>query len=242
MVGREQREHRLLAQLVALGAVRHVRRRREVLEADGGVQLARRHRGAVGLRRALDRLDLHLRSLLVQLRDRRGDDRAERARERADPQGLALRGDQVGQLRVGLGEPLGDRVGVGEQQRAGLGGRRAARPAVEQAHADLPLERGDLLGDRRLGERERVGRPRERATVGDLAEGEQPARFEHSHSLCDGQEGNLNKWAHEATMNAMDPLSFLIAHDATRRLIDGAQTSDARRVRRPPNRSRRVRT
>ena len=43
-------------------------------------------------------------------------------------------------------------------------------------------------------------------------------------------------------MNAMDPLSFLIAHDATRRLIDGGQTSDARRVRRPPIRSRRVRT
>ena len=76
----------------------------------------------------------------------------------------------------------------------------------------------------------------------DLAEGEQPARFEHSHSLCDWQEGNLNKWSREATMNAMDPLSFLIAHDATRRLIDGAQTSDARRVRRPPIRSRRVRT
>jgi hypothetical protein len=43
-------------------------------------------------------------------------------------------------------------------------------------------------------------------------------------------------------MVPMDPLAFFIAHEATRRLVDGAQTGDARRTRRPPIRARRVRT
>ena len=148
---------------MALGAARLVALDGGVLEADRDVQRAVRDRRAVVGGRALDDLDLQVGRVLVQLRDRRRDDRAERARERAGAQRLALGGDALGDLLAGLGEPLGDGVGVGEQQRADLGRRRAARAAVEQADAELALERGDLLGDRRLGQRERLGGARERA-------------------------------------------------------------------------------
>ena len=180
MRGGDHREHRLLAQLVALGAARLLARDRGVLEADGDVQRAVRDRGAVLGRRALDDLDLQARLLLAQPGDRRRDDRAERAGERAGAQRLALGGHALGDLLVGLGEPLGDRVGVGEQQRADLGRRGTAGPAVEQADAELALERGDLLGHRRLGQRERLGRARERAAVRDLAEGEHAARVDRA--------------------------------------------------------------
>ena len=78
---------------------------------------------------------------------------------------------------AGLREPVGDRVGVGEQQRARLGRRRPARAALEQPHAELALERRDLLRDRRLGERERLAGPRERALPDDLTERQQPPRI-----------------------------------------------------------------
>ena len=142
MVGREHGQHRLAAQLVALGALGPARLGLGVLEAHRRVQ-RRRPRPprpssspdpSVGL-------DLDLGELLAQPRDRGRDDGGERARERADAQRLALGGGQLGDLGVGLREPVGDRVGVGEQQRARLGRRRAARPAVEQPHAELALER-----------------------------------------------------------------------------------------------------
>jgi hypothetical protein len=52
----------------------------------------------------------------------------------------------------------------------------------------------------------------------------------------------LNEWITVGTMVPMDPLAFFIAHSATRRLLDGPQTGDARRRRRSPIRSGRVRT
>ena len=88
-------------------------------------------------------------------------------------------------LAVRLGEPVGDRVGVREQQGARLGHRRAAGAAVQQPDAELALERGDLLRDGGLGQRERLGRARERAAPGDLAEREQAAWIEHRRSLYD---------------------------------------------------------
>ena len=98
-------------------------------------------------------------------------------------QRLALGGHALGDLGAGLREPLGDGVGVREQQRADLGRRGAAGAAVQQADAELALERGDLLGDRRLRQRERLGRAGERPAVRDLAKGEQAARVDHGHRM-----------------------------------------------------------
>ena len=106
-----------------------------------------------------------------------GIDGRERARERADAQRLALGVGQLGDLLTGLREPVGDRVGVCEQQRAGRGRRRPARAAVEQLHAELALERSDLLGDGRLGQRERVAGARERPLMRHFAERQQSPRI-----------------------------------------------------------------
>ena len=127
--------------------------------------------------RRLDRLDLDVRLLRAQAHDRVRDHRRERARERADAQRLALGVGQLGDLLAGLREPVGDRVGVGEQQRAGGGRRRPSGAAFEQLHAELALERGDLLGDRRLGQRERVARARERPLMRHFPERQQPPRI-----------------------------------------------------------------
>ena len=80
----------------------------------------------------------------------------------APTRSVSRRRRQLGDLRVGLREPVGDRVGVGEQQRAGLGRRRPAGAAVEQLDAELALERSDLLRDRRLRQRQRLAGARER--------------------------------------------------------------------------------
>ena len=99
------------------------------------------------------------------------------------PQRRAVRARELGDLAVRLGEPVGDRVGVRQQQGARLGHRRTAGAAVQQPDAELALERGDLLRDGGLGQRERLGRARERAAPCDLAEGEQAAWVEHRRSL-----------------------------------------------------------
>ena len=72
---------------------------------------------------------------LAQAYDRLRDDGRQRARERADAQRLALGRGQLGDLRVGLREPVGDRVGVGEQQRARLGRCRRRRGRARAAAA-----------------------------------------------------------------------------------------------------------
>ena len=64
-----------------------------------------------------------------------------------------------------------------EEQPAGLGQRDGARAAgaLDELLADDPLERGDLLADRRLGVAEPLRRPAERAFRRDrLQRGEVP--------------------------------------------------------------------
>ena len=70
----------------------------------------------------------------------------------------------------GGAQAVEDRVGVADQQLAGLREAHAARGAVDQARAGLGLERGDLARDGGLGERERLGRGGEGAERGDLAQ------------------------------------------------------------------------
>jgi hypothetical protein len=138
------------------------------------VEPAVRHRRPELLSRRLGGLDVDVRPLLPQPRDRR--------RNHADFQRVAVGRRQLGDLLVGLREPVGDGVGVGQKQRAGLGGLRPAGAALEQPHAELALERADLLGDRGLRERQLLAGARERALARDLAERQQPPRV-HRHGL-----------------------------------------------------------
>ena len=98
--------------------------------------------------------------------DLRQHPRADRL-EGADAERARLAGAQ--RVQVGLRglEARDDRVGVAQQQPPRLGqrdGPRAARP-LDEPLADDPLERRDLLADRRLRVAEPLGGPAERALV-----------------------------------------------------------------------------
>src|SRR5262249_11213365 len=59
---------------------------------------------------------------------------------------------------------------VREEQLARPGGLRATAETIEQAHAQLLLERADVLGDRGLRQSQRLGGLRERLELSDLYE------------------------------------------------------------------------
>ena len=107
--------------------------------------------------RRLDRLDLR-----PPARPRAGarsprDDGRERARERADAQPSRARRRPARRAASPASASRSATASACASSSApGRGRRRPARAAVEQLHAELALERGDLLGDRRLGQRERL--------------------------------------------------------------------------------------
>ena len=140
----------------------------------------------------------------------------------------------LAELPLGLPQPVGHHVGVLEQQRARLRERQPARPALEQLHPGLALQRRDLLGHRRLRERERLGGARERAEAGHLAEREHTARVDHRLSLWHSGNDDLSLWLHRRRMEPMQNLIALpLAHTATQRHLIGALATD--RV--PPDRA-----
>ena len=94
---------------------------------------------------------------VAEARDGGGHEPGERGGEGADPQPGALGVGGDGELLAGELEALGDGVGVLEQDLALAGESQAAGLAVQQPRADLALQRRDLVGDRRLGERELAG-------------------------------------------------------------------------------------
>ena len=83
---------------------------------------------------------------------------------------------------VGLGErrALEQRVGVLDERQRRVGEPHAAAGALEQPHAGLALEHGELLGDGRGRELERVGDGGDRAALVELAQQAESAEVEHS--------------------------------------------------------------
>ena len=75
---------------------------------------------------------------------------------------------------------------------AGLGQPHAARAALDEHGAGLALERGDLLRDGGLRERERLRRGGEGAPQGDLAQDAHAADVKHQRNLYQiTQKGHL---------------------------------------------------
>ena len=110
-------------------------------------------------------------------------DRAGHRLERAHPEAPAAQAGDRLELGLGLGEPREDPLGVAHHGLAGVGEPHAARAALDEDGAGLALERGDLLRDGRLRERERFGGGGERALEGDLAQDAHAADVEHQCSL-----------------------------------------------------------
>ena len=190
----------------ALGARERVVDRQRRVEHVGHERDAR-EAGVVGLRRAralhrhgdvelapgeaeerLGRLGVgdehrHAGRALPQAHRGRDDEPADRGRERADAHLADLAGGvrvEVRAQQLELGE---DGVGVAEQDAGGGREADAAAVGLDELLADLALERGDLLGDGRGGEVERVGGGRDRAAVGELAQGAQAAQVDHQAQL-----------------------------------------------------------
>jgi hypothetical protein len=151
-----------------------------VLEGDGEMQRPVAHPACELCCAAFGDADLQVGRCCKQGRDGGRDDRGQHAGECAYAQLTALGGDFLGDLSVREGEAVGDRAGVFEQLFAGCRESQAARAAVQQPRPELALERGHLLGDGGLSERQVFGGARERALASDLAEGQQAPRI-HRH-------------------------------------------------------------
>jgi hypothetical protein len=87
------------------------------------------------------------------------------------------------ELGLRVGQAREDDVGVVDEHAAGVGQSHAARVALHQRRAGLPLEGRDLLGHRGLRVGEGVGRGRERALRGDLAQHAHATHIKHKASL-----------------------------------------------------------
>ena len=142
-------------------------------------------------------------------------------RERARLAGLE-------RAEVGLGglEARDDRLGVPQQERAGLGQRDRARAAgpLDEPLADDPLERRDLLADRRLRVAEPLRGAAERALVrerlqrGEVAhlDAEPTIRFHdryQSYSICADSpcSGTLSPWQQSPSSSCFVAVCVLAA-------------------------------
>ena len=86
-----------------------------------------------------------------------------------------------GSREVGLGDrrAFEQSLGVADEDERRISEPYAAPRPLEQRHARLALEHGELLGDRRGGELERVGDRGDRPPLAQLAQEPQAAQVEH---------------------------------------------------------------
>jgi hypothetical protein len=104
----------------------------------------------------------------------------QRARGGARHVGLRPAELELAEVHVGALDEAEDGVRVLEHDLAGVGQRHRAasfRP-LDQPVADAPLEDGDLLADRRLGEAEARGRAAERPLAGNRPQRREVAQLD----------------------------------------------------------------
>ncbi|GIH80193.1 hypothetical protein Plo01_66220 [Planobispora longispora] len=123
-----------------------------------------------------------------QRRQGRGQDGAGRRGEGADPDGPAQVRPGGGQLGRGLLQPFQYGLRVPDQRDPRRGERHPAAGPLQQRHPGLPLQGGELLGDRRRSEHQRLGHRGDRAPMGEFAEQAEPSHIEHQISLTFGKE------------------------------------------------------
>jgi hypothetical protein len=120
-------------------------------------------------------------------RDGRGGRRERGEPDRARP---GLVGERA-QLVLGLRDAGEDVVGARDESKAGLCEANTARAAVQQKHAHLSLELGELLRNRRGRKRQRLCRRGDGAPAVDLTEQAQPADVEHKRSLPSARQRRM---------------------------------------------------
>jgi len=102
-----------------------------------------------------------------------------RGRERAEPHHAADGLLAPGQIGFGLLQLGENQLRVLDQPAARIGEPDPPTGPFQQPHPGLPLQDGELLGDRGRREVQRLRRRREGAPGGDLAKQPQPAYLQH---------------------------------------------------------------
>jgi hypothetical protein len=153
-----------------------------VLLGDRDVELAANHHRQRLLGLALDELDVQLG--MGEPLDRRQDQRHRGRLEGADAHGPAHVLGVGRQLGLDLLDARKQLAGARHQRAAGVSELEPAPDLAKQLHAGLALELGELLGHRGRRERERLGRPRDRALGGELAQHDEASGIQHQLSVA----------------------------------------------------------
>jgi hypothetical protein len=180
------REHERVAAQLALLECRVARPRGVVvLLGEHHVDVAQAQPGQRVLGLGLHEIAVQLRMAGLERPERRDHERVGRRLERGHAH--AARDLAGGPREVGLGRlELGDdRVGVADEPAAGLRELHSAPDALDQPHAGVALERGELLGDRRRRVGERLGDGGDGAARGELAQQAQATDVEHVSSRAE---------------------------------------------------------
>ena len=128
---------------------------------------------------------------LVEERDGPRDQCRDGGGEAGEPQPATPQAGDLGELLLGLFQAREHRLGVGQEGTAGVGEAYRTHAALHQPGTGLTFEGGDLLADGRLGERERLGRGRERAAGGNFPQHAKATWIQHKQSLTDCRNPNL---------------------------------------------------
>ena len=173
------------------------------LHRQHGVQLVLAQRQEAVRRLGLLDAHTHPGGAVGQQRGGRQNQAGQRRGKPADAQLPGVAGDvgvEVGPQQLQLGE---QRVAMGQQHARDGRQAHAAAVGLQQRLAHLALQRGQLLGDRRGRQVQRVGRRRDRAAVGELAQRAQAAQVDHAaqltgrghkvHSFCTNARATLRE-------------------------------------------------
>jgi hypothetical protein len=183
-------------QIVVGGNEQHIRVAQEFFDLERALERRQHREGEVELA-ALDeaeevvigcrlrQLELDERPPLEEAAHHLREDLGADALERPDSQMTALALRERGHVRLGGVEAGDDRLRVPEQQRPRLRERDRPRPtgALEQPLPDEPLERLDLLRDRRLGVPERCRCASERPFTCDRLESGEMTKLDPEPSI-----------------------------------------------------------
>ena len=120
-----------------------------------------------------------------------GDERRDGGGKAGEPQPATSQAGDLAQFLLRLIQTGEHRLGVDHEGTAGVGEADGTHAPLDQPGPGLALEGGDLLADRRLGERQRLGRGRERAAGGDLPQHLETTRVQHKRSLTGYRDRDL---------------------------------------------------
>ena len=120
---------------------------------------------------------------LVEDRDGAGDQGRDGGGEAGKAQSATPQASDLAELLLGLLQAREHGLGVSQEGTAGVGEAYRSHAPFHQPGPCLPLEGGDLLADRRLGERQRLRGGRERAPGGDFPQHAEATWIQHKQCL-----------------------------------------------------------